>query len=527
MRGLTSCRRSFALQTIWLDLPATAAAFGAAPARGRSAGRTVTAAARFAERSGPWHARSSRRRLYWTARAVFVSDPGQVRALTLSSRRCSDPGAPADRSARRRPGPGRARDAPVPAGEAPQHDAGRSRLRWQRRVTPRRASGARTPTPGELAMCPFRCSPAPRRILRSKRFDALAWPELPPAAAADARLDLATPPRRTRRRTSAAARSADRPAPHAAREPAHRRRPGPPGSPPAARRRPPASCCCATSRARWSPTPAPISSSWPARPGVGPRAEAFVFATRLTRMTRALAAAQPRTGDSPAPPPPRRLVQRHADRRRAQGVQRSPRPAGHGPRSGRGDPVRRLGARRPEPGGAGDGSAWPGSPTGSCGSTRARRRPASHPGPAGWRRRCRYCDALAQRPQPRRAGGGGGGDRRAGPSAGGRPTGHRRARARRPTSRSLGERHPACRAARWRCPAATARAGSAPRRAGAQAVSVSQADPSAASTRAASDPPSRPIRSAARSRASVIWRSTTRSPPIRSASAGPLSHRPE
>ena len=38
---------------------------------------------------------------------------------------------------------------------------------------------------------------------------------------------------------------------------------------------------------------APISSSWPAPPAAGPHAEAFAFATRLTRLTRALASRHP------------------------------------------------------------------------------------------------------------------------------------------------------------------------------------------------------------------------------------------
>ena len=80
--------------------------------------------------------------------------------------------------------------------------------------------------------------------------------------------------------------------------------------------------------------------------GSGPNAEAFVFATRLTRVTRALAVAQPRARD-----PARRggragLVERDAHRRRAARVQRPPRPPRDGPRRRDRDPLRRLGARR-------------------------------------------------------------------------------------------------------------------------------------------------------------------------------------
>ena len=99
--------------------------------------------------------------------------------------------------------------------------------------------------------------------------------------------------------------------------------------------------------------------------------------------------AQPRAGD-----PARRgggagLVERHPDRRRAEGVQRPPRPARHGARRGDRDPVRRLGARRPGARRPRDGAAARGSPTGSCGSTRASRAAASRRAPAAWSRRCR------------------------------------------------------------------------------------------------------------------------------------------
>ena len=79
----------------------------------------------------------------------------------------------------------------------------------------------------------------------------------------------------------------------------------------------------------------------------GARAEAFVFATRLTRLTKVLHAGNPdhalhRAGQRGA-----RLVGRHPDRPGAEGVQRPLRPARPGPRRGRGDRLRRLGERRP------------------------------------------------------------------------------------------------------------------------------------------------------------------------------------
>ena len=79
--------------------------------------------------------------------------------------------------------------------------------------------------------------------------------------------------------------------------------------------------------------------------GSGPNAEAFVFATRLTRLTRALASRHPERAIQRAAAAAPGLVERNPDRRRAQGVQRPPRPPRHGPRCRGGDPVRRLGAR--------------------------------------------------------------------------------------------------------------------------------------------------------------------------------------
>src|SRR5947209_20437163 len=69
----------FEVQTIELDLAELAAAFGR---RLHDAGVPVTVqrATHFAHALGLVKP-ISRRRLYWTARAVFVSDPSQVRAF--------------------------------------------------------------------------------------------------------------------------------------------------------------------------------------------------------------------------------------------------------------------------------------------------------------------------------------------------------------------------------------------------------------------------------------------------------------
>ena len=124
------------------------------------------------------------------------------------------------------------------------------------------------------------------------------------------------------------------------------------------------------------------------------RNEAFVFATRLTRLTRALHSRNPERAIRQAAATAPGLVERDADRRSAEDVQRPPWAAGDGARRGRRDPLRRLGARRPERSSAARWSAWPGSPTGSCGSTRAPPRPGSRPQAGGMAAALPYCDAL-------------------------------------------------------------------------------------------------------------------------------------
>ena len=64
--------------------------------------------------------------------------------------------------------------------------------------------------------------------------------------------------------------------------------------------------------------------------GSGPNAEAFAFATRLTRLTRA-GFPQPRARDPARRGDRARLVQRDQDRRRAAGVQQPARSPRHGP----------------------------------------------------------------------------------------------------------------------------------------------------------------------------------------------------
>ena len=79
----------------------------------------------------------------------------------------------------------------------------------------------------------------------------------------------------------------------------------------------------------------------------GASAEVFTFATRLTRLTPVLGRIAARARAAAGRPGRPRLAGRHQDRRGAQGVQRSLRPARHGARRGRRDHLRRLGDRRP------------------------------------------------------------------------------------------------------------------------------------------------------------------------------------
>ena len=135
-----------------------------------------------------------------------------------------------------------------------------------------------------------------------------------------------------------------------------------------------------------------------------------MFATRLTRLTRALQLAQPRARDPERGGRRSRLVERHPDRRRPEGVQRSPRPSGHRSRRGRRDPLRRLGARRPDARRQGDGAPGPPGSPDRVGQSPRRRRGFR----ASRRRDGRGAPVLrraGQRPQPRGARRGRRGDR--------------------------------------------------------------------------------------------------------------------
>ena len=119
-----------------------------------------------------------------------------------------------------------------------------------------------------------------------------------------------------------------------------------------------------------------------------------MFATRLTRITRALATRSPERAiqRAAAAAPDWSSGTRIGDA--LQRVQRPPRPPRDGARRGDRDPLRRLGARRARARRRARWSGWRGSRTGSCGSTRAWPRPGFVPRAGGMAAALPYVDAL-------------------------------------------------------------------------------------------------------------------------------------
>ena len=151
-----------------------------------------------------------------------------------------------------------------------------------------------------------------------------------------------------------AARRAPGPAPHDPRVAAHRRRPV--RAPLARARRAAAPARAGLRRVRLDGAlrahAAPVHAGLRA---ARRRVEAFVFGTRLTRVTAELAGAIP-TARWTAPPAPPRLVRRHAHRRGAGHAQPRARPPA-GARRDRGPALRRLGPRRARAARGRDGAA--------------------------------------------------------------------------------------------------------------------------------------------------------------------------
>ena len=231
----------------------------------------------------------SRRRLYWTARAVLVSDPAQVRAFDVvffsifGNRDADEPFDPDEaRTVATAPDERPPAEHRTSRGDAPARD-------------PRAGASSSPPGAGDddgpevdvpLAMA------SDEERLATKSFDALEPYELAQLYRLMTRLQLETPRRRTRRHEKgrhgqhvdlrrtlrASLRTGGDPIRLARR---HRR---------IARRRLVMLCDISGSM---EPYARAYLQFLTCAAGSGPNAEAFVFATRLTRLTRALASRHP------------------------------------------------------------------------------------------------------------------------------------------------------------------------------------------------------------------------------------------
>jgi uncharacterized protein with von Willebrand factor type A (vWA) domain len=258
----------FGVETIVLDVPPLAARFGR---RLRSAGLPVTPArsadfARALELVRP----VARRRLYWTARGVFVTDSSQLKAFDRVF---------AEVFGHELTGPAHETQ---PSEREPASTRGRS--------PDRSPAASGEDREAELDVPVGRASAEER--LASKSFDSLEPQELAQLYRLMSRLKLATPLRRTRRykkgrlggridmrRTlRGSLRTAGDPISLKRR---HRR---------TARRRLVMLCDISGSMEPYARAYLQFLTS---AAGSGPNVEAFVFATRLTRLTRALGSRHP------------------------------------------------------------------------------------------------------------------------------------------------------------------------------------------------------------------------------------------
>jgi len=254
----------FGVETIELDLPPLAAGLAR---RLHEAGLPVTPdrAAGFA-RALTLVRPVSRRRLYWTARSVFVSDPAQVPAFErvfaeVFGERAVAADQPEDVSA----------EAAKGSVDVPSADGGS------------REDDEEVEVPVALA--------SDEERLASKRFDELDAAELAQLHRLMVRLEVATPLRRTRRHERGHGRDVDlrrslRRSLRTGGEPlvlARRRRRDVP-------RRLVLLCDISGSMEPYARAYLQFLVS---AAGSGPRVEAFAFATRLTRLTRALAGRNP------------------------------------------------------------------------------------------------------------------------------------------------------------------------------------------------------------------------------------------
>jgi uncharacterized protein len=281
----------FGVETISLDLPALVGAFGR---RLHEAGVPVTAEhdVRFAAALTLVGrvATVSRRRLYWTARAVFVSDQVQVKLFDRVFSEVFDGGRgllPVDESQ-------------LPIVSADENDLPGKRGAQERDEA---FAGGVAPAPASAADRGGRDEPGDRdvplptvasdeEVLRAKRFDALEPDELAAIYRLMARLAPATPERRTRRAEHCrrgeridlrrTLRRSLRTGGDPIRLARRRRR--------VVQRRLVILCDISGSMEPYARAYLQFLSC---AAGGGANAEAFVFATRLTRLTRALGSRNP------------------------------------------------------------------------------------------------------------------------------------------------------------------------------------------------------------------------------------------
>jgi uncharacterized protein len=178
----------FRVETIELDLPAFAAAFNQRVLRA-GLPTNPTLAVRFAEALALVRP-ISRRRLYWTARAVFVSDRSQARAFDTVFREVFGAAAPspvASETDETRTAPAAADESPVPGPVA------------QGAASSLAASAAPGDAAAEADEVPIALGPSHEEVLREKRFDALSPHELAQLYELMRHMQVAAPERRTRR----------------------------------------------------------------------------------------------------------------------------------------------------------------------------------------------------------------------------------------------------------------------------------------------------------------------------------------
>lgn len=272
--------QAFTVRTLGLDLPAVSSTFAR---RLHDAGVPVTT-----DRAA-WFAQAltaiepvSRRRLYWTTRGVFVTDTGQVPvfdavfASVFGSAPAPDQGE--SEAAHTDPSPPQARPRTVTGAE----DAPPARA----------ASTPSSRHDDAIDEVPVPVLASDEEVLRSKHFDALEPGELASLYRLMTRVRVATPYRRTRRAERyrhgeridlrRTLRGSLRTAGDPVRLARRRRR---------TIRRPIVLLCDISGS--MEPYARAYIQFLTCAAGAGPNAEAFVFATRLTRVTRALASRNP------------------------------------------------------------------------------------------------------------------------------------------------------------------------------------------------------------------------------------------